>query len=358
MDYLKRLFPEAKFEPVDERLLVEARKRLDSLTKPVGSLGRLEEIASRLYAIVGGTACLSVSPAIFYTVAADHGVASQNVSPYPQEVTRQMVENFLEGGAAINCLTRAFGLALRIVDAGCAGKPFPADPVLISRRLGEGTDDFSVGPAMSVETCEMGLKAGFEIGANAAAFGYDCVGVGEMGIANTTAATAIYCAFLDLDPEKIAGPGTGASPEMVKRKARVVRKALGANAEAVASGNPLRILAALGGFEITEMAGIMLACAAFRIPVIVDGFISSAAYVAARAFFPGLKDYAFISHKSAEPGHMAVTEALGVRPFLDLGMRLGEGVGAALLYPLLRGACVIFNEMATMDQAGVSDRSG
>ena len=353
MTLLSELFPEACFRPVSEELLKKARERLDSLTKPKGSLGRLEDMAAKIYAIGGGAMPLSVEPGIFYVVAGDHGVAAQNVSPFPQEVTRAMVQNFFADGAAINALTGAFDLSLRVVDAGCAGWPFPADPMLISRRLGEGTEDFSQGPAMSLETCARGLRAGFELGANAAAFGYRCVGVGEMGIANTTAATALFCALLGLDPAQVAGPGTGASPEMVGHKAAVVKRALETNAGALADG-PLAVLGALGGFEIVEMTGIMLACAAFRIPLIVDGFISASAYAAARALFPAIDGYAFLSHKSAEPGFALVLEKLGASPYLDLGLRLGEGTGAALFYPLLRAACAIFNDMATMEEAGIA----
>lgn len=352
MDWLTELFPEARFEAIDEKDLAAARARLDSLTKPVGSLGRLEEMAPRLYAINLGETPLSVTPAIFYVAAADHGVAARKVSPFPQAATRQMVENFLAGGAAINCLTDAFDLSLRIIDAGCLGDPFPANPALINMRLGAGTADFSEGPAMSVDVCRRGLRLGFEIGANAASFGYRCVGAGEMGIGNTTTAAALYCAFLDIDPDDAVGAGTGAPPEMIREKARIVRRALEKNADSL--GDPLKTLAALGGFEIVELAGIMLACAAFRLPLIVDGFISSAAYVAALKLFPGLAGYAFLAHKSAERGYALVMRKLGAEPYLDLGLRLGEGAGAALLYPMLRGACAVYNDMATMSEAGVS----
>lgn len=354
MNLLKKLFPDARFEAVRESLIREARKRLDSLTKPEGSLGRLEEMAEKLYAINGGKTPLSVTPGIFYIFAGDHGVALRNVSPFPREVTRQMVANFLRGGAAINCLTRAFDLSLRIVDAGCAGDSFPPAPNLIDRGLGEGTDDFTEGPAMSVETCERGLREGFALAENAVASGFRCVGVGEMGIANTTAAAALYSAFLNLDPAKAVGPGAGASHEMIERKALAIREAIKANAEALASRDPLRILAAFGGFEIVEMAGMMLGCAASHTPFMVDGFISASAYVAARAFFPDIAGYAFLSHKSAEPGYARAMESVGESPYLDFGMRLGEGTGAALLYPMLRGACAVFNDMATMSEAGVS----
>ncbi|MBD5607955.1 MAG: nicotinate-nucleotide--dimethylbenzimidazole phosphoribosyltransferase [Desulfovibrio sp.] len=358
MTLLKKLFPGAKFESVSEALVGKARERLDRLTKPVGSLGRVEAMAEKLYAINGGQTPLSVTPGIFYIFAGDHGVAQKNVSPYPREVTRQMVANFLRGGAAINCLTRAFDLSLRIVDAGCVGESFPPSPALLERKLGNGTDDFTVGPAMSVETCEKGLREGFALAENASLSGFRCVGVGEMGIANTTSAAALYSVFLNLDPSKAVGPGTGASPEMIERKVEVIRAAVKANSESLESRDPLRLLAAFGGFEIVEMAGIMLGCAAFRLPFIVDGFISAAAYIAARAFFPDIAGYAFLSHKSAEPGYAFAMERIGESPYLDFGMRLGEGTGAALLYPMLRGACAIFNDMATMEEAGVSGEEG
>ncbi len=343
--------------------LAAAQAHLDNLTKPRGSLGRLEEVARRLYAMRRGQLPLAVSPALMLTVAGDHGVAAQGVSPFPQAVTRQMVMNFLQGGAAVNVLCRCGGLDLRVVDAGCAGGPFAPHPMLLDRRLGDGTADMSRGPAMSRETCLRGLRGGMELAAEAAGRGYRCLGAGEMGIANSTAGTALYCALLGLEPDALTGPGAGADPVMVRHKAGIVREALRVNAPLLASGDPVDILAAVGGFEIAVMSGIMLGAAAQRLPVLVDGFICSAAYAAALAICPALAEYAVLSHASAEPGHspalarLAHDEAVperGGEPLLHLGMRLGEGTGGALAYHLLLCAAAIYNDMATFDAAGVT----
>ncbi|MDY3809822.1 nicotinate-nucleotide--dimethylbenzimidazole phosphoribosyltransferase [Desulfovibrio sp. PG-178-WT-4] len=360
---LERLFPGLRIERPRREDLDAAQAHLDNLTKPRGSLGRLEELARRLYAMRRGELPLSVSPALMLTVAGDHGVAAQGVSPFPQAVTRQMVMNFLHGGAAVNVLCRCGGLDLRVVDAGCAGGPFTPHPMLLDRRLGDGTADMSRGPAMSRETCLNGLRRGVDLAAEAAGRGYRCLGTGEMGIANSTAGTALYCALLGLDPDALTGPGAGSDPAMVRHKAGIVREALRVNASLLASGDPVDILAAVGGFEIAVMSGIMLGAAAQRLPVLVDGFICSAAYAAALAICPALADYAVLSHASAEPGHSPALSRLahdgaapdgGGEPLLHLGMRLGEGTGGALAYHLLRGAAAIYNDMATFDAAGVT----
>lgn len=344
--------------PVNSALNTAAQAHLDNLTKPQGSLGRLEEIARRLYCIADGARPLRVDPAAMFTVAGDHGVAAEKVSIFPQEVTRQMVQNFLHNGAGINVLSRAANMDLHVVDAGCVGGAFAAHPMLLDRRLGEGTANMTTGPAMSVGVCLTGLLQGAAIADDAANAGKKCVGVGEMGIANTTPATALYCALLGLDPAVVAGPGAGSSPEGVRHKVQIVRKAMEVNAAALASGHVLDTVAALGGFEIVTMAGIMLGAARRRMIVLVDGFISTSAYVAARALCPAVEGYAFLSHASAEPGYAPAVDALNslhsCPPLLHLQLRLGEGTGAALAMPLLRAAAAIFNEMATFEQAQVS----
>lgn len=361
-----RLFPQARIRPVAAADLAAARTHLDSLTKPVASLGRLETLAARLWAMKGGLP-LEVGPALMLTVAADHGIAARGVSPFPQAVTRQMVANFLAGGAAINVLCAANDLALRVVDAGCAGGPFPAHPLLLNRRQGNATADMSAGPAMSLASCERALRAGFALGKDAHAEGFRTLALGEMGIANSTAATALYCALLGLAPETVAGPGAGAGPDMVARKAGHVAQALKVNAEAVAAG-PVETLAALGGFEIAVMAGAMLGAAAEGMPVLVDGFISTSACAVALAIAPELAGYAILSHVSAEPGYARAIRRMTERaaahagvadwgePLLDLGLHLGEGTGAALAWPLVKSAAAICNDMATMTSAGVSAR--
>lgn len=358
-ELLAGLFPDASFKPVNSGLISAAQEHLDRLSKPVGSLGELERIAARLYAISGGSVPIRIDPALLYTVAADHGIAVQNVSPYPQAVTRQMIRNFLEGGAASNVLCRASRIHHRIIDAGCAGEPFPRHPLLLDRRLGPGTRDMTAGPAMSVPTCEAGLRAGFALSLEAAQNGYALLGMGEMGIANSSSASALFCALLGLDPDEATGPGAGASPEMIAHKARMIHKALAVNAEAIASGNPVRILAAVGGFEIVLLAGLMLGCASQKLPFCVDGFICAAAYAAAHALFPAISDYAFFSHLSAEPAFataFAKIEPLE-KPLLNLAMRLGEGTGVALAIPILRGAAAIYNEMATFESARIDEKS-
>lgn len=341
--------------PVNAALSAAAQTHLDNLTKPQGSLGRLEEIATRLYCIANGTLPLTVDPAAMFTVAGDHGVVEENIAIFPQAVTRQMVQNFLHNGAGINVLSRVAGIDLHVVDAGCAGGPFASHPMLLDCRLGEGTANLARQAAMSRETCLQGLLHGAALADSAADSGKRCVGVGEMGIGNTTPATALYCALLHLQPAVMTGPGAGANGQMIAHKIQVIQRALDLHATCIRAGEPLDILAALGGFEIVVMAGIMLGAARRRMPVVVDGFISTAAYVAARALCPAFEGYAFLSHASAEPGYACAMESLHAsKPLLHLNLRLGEGTGAALAIPLLRASAAIFNEMATFDQASVS----
>lgn len=342
-----------RIAPVDRSLLAGAQARLDDLTKPQGSLGMLEDIARRLYLIQEG-APLAASPAVIFTCAGDHGVAAEGVSPFPQEVTRQMVLNFISGGAAINVLARHAGAELLVVDAGCAGPDFPPHPSLVRAKVAPGTANMAHGPAMTGDQCLKALLLGLRLADEACARGMRALCTGEMGIANTTASTALYCALLGLSPEAVTGPGAGLNAGGVARKARVVARSLEANREAVASGDPLAILAALGGFEIACIAGLILGGAANRMAVVVDGFISTAACAAAMALCPAAGGYCFFSHGSAEPGHETVLRALDATPLLHLGLRLGEGTGAALALGLLEASAAIFNDMATFSQAGIS----
>ncbi len=342
--------------PADAGLEPAARARLDDLTKPRGSLGRLEDVAAALYVMAGGVTPLRVDPVQFFTVAADHGVAAEGVSAYAQDVTRQMVQNFLAGGAAVNVLCRTLGIGLRVVDAGCKGGAFPAHPVLTECRLGDGTANMATGPAMTEQACIAGLLAGMDLAAEAVAAGARCLGIGEMGIGNTTAASALFSAWLGLDPRQLTGPGTGLNGEGVRRKADVIARALSVNAGALRSGDPVSVLAALGGFEIAVMAGVVLGAAAARVPCLVDGFIAQSAYLAALKLCPAVRAYTFVAHASAEPGSAVLLPALEARPLLNLGMRLGEGTGAALAVPLLRAAAALFNDMATFSGTDVSGR--
>lgn len=346
--------------PVDQTTAPAIQAHLDNLTKPRGSLGRLESLAMQL-ALISKAAGLGpfpqADPARIFTCAADHGVAAQGVSLFPQEVTVQMVCNFLDKGAAINALTASSGVDLVVVDVGVKGPDFPETPGLMRQKIRAGTADMSQGPAMTEVECLQAMELGFGLAAQAASNGYRVVGTGEMGIANTTAATALYCAYLGLAPEMITGPGTGLNRDGMRHKAGVIRQALEVNHQAVASPEPLRVLAAVGGLEIACLAGVILGGACHKLAVVVDGFISTAAYVAAWKFQPLVRDYVFFAHGSAEPGHRIVLEHLGVQPILDLEMRLGEGTGAALAIPVLRAAAAMYNTMASFTQAGVTDGS-
>ena len=350
--------------PLGEADLARAQAHLDSLAKPRGSLGRLEEIAVRL-------ACMrypcEVAPAVMFTCAADHGVAEEGVSPYPQSVTRGMVAGFLQGGAAINALTGAAGMDLAVVDCGCRGGAF-ADPRVLNLRLGDGTASIAKGPAMDEAACLKGLASGCRLAGDWIARGWRCLGIGEMGIANTTPATALFCQLLGLAPGDAAGPGTGAPPAMVAHKAGVVARALEANRARLSARtpeglpDPLAALACLGGFEIAVMAGIVLGAASLQVPVLVDGFIASSAYACAVLAAPACADYAFAAHASAEPAHQPALERLARlsphpdwgRPLLHLGMRLGEGTGAAMAYPLLKGAAAVYARMAKLSDVGAA----
>ncbi|MFV0423131.1 nicotinate-nucleotide--dimethylbenzimidazole phosphoribosyltransferase [Oleidesulfovibrio sp.] len=341
-------------QPVDISLEPAAQAHLDDLTKPLGSLGRLEELAMRLYCIQGGNRPLAADPARIYTVAGDHGVSLEGVSPFPQEVTRQMVMNFLNNGAGINVLCNTVGCEQFVVDAGSCGGAYPEHPRLIQRKIGAGTANLAKGPAMSREHCEQAVMLGIDLARMAHESGCRTVGTGEMGISNTTPSTALYCAYLGIDPADITGPGAGITPEGVVRKTDIIRTGLAVNSKAVDSGDTLDILAALGGYEIATLTGLILGGAYYRMAVLVDGFISTAAWVAAWKLCPAVADYSFFSHASAETGHKAALKMLGIKPLHDLGLRLGEGTGAALTLFLLRSAAAIFNDMATFSTAGVA----
>ncbi|NDV26614.1 nicotinate-nucleotide--dimethylbenzimidazole phosphoribosyltransferase [Desulfovibrio sp. JC010] len=340
-------------QPVDSSYEAQARAHLDNLTKPLGSLGRLEDLAVKMFVASGGNPPQS-DPARIYTIAGDHGVNEEDVSYFPQEVTRQMVENFLAGGAGINVLARTSGVELMVVDAGCKGGPFPEHPNLIQRRVACGTDNISKGPAMDEGCCLRAMALGIDLADEAHAQGIKVLGTGEMGVSNTTPSTALYCAYFDLDPADITGPGGGIDSEGVLRKTEVVRRALKANADAVRSSDSFAILSALGGYEIAALAGLIIGGAKNKQMICIDGFISTAAYAAAAQICPAVGGYCVLSHASAEPGYAKVIKALGRRPLLHLDMRLGEGSGAALSMFMLRAAANIFNEMATYDAAGVN----
>jgi nicotinate-nucleotide--dimethylbenzimidazole phosphoribosyltransferase len=309
-----------------------------------------------LYCANGGHP-VEIDPVRVFVAAADHGVTAEGVSAYPSEVTRQMVANILAGGAAVSVLCRQYGLSLRVVDAGCAGAPFAAHPLLIDRRIRSGSGNIASGPAMTSDEAVRALLAGIELASGAVGEGVKTLVIGEMGIGNTTPASALFCAMLGLAPETMTGPGTGLDASGVSRKRSVIGRALAHHADTVAAGDPLAILAALGGLEIAVMTGIVLGAALCRVPCVIDGFIAQSAWLMAVRICPAARGYTIVSHTSAEPGSSALWEVLGEYPLLSLGMRLGEGTGAALCIPLLRGAAALFNEMATFSSAGISGRS-
>ncbi|PKN07784.1 MAG: nicotinate-nucleotide--dimethylbenzimidazole phosphoribosyltransferase [Deltaproteobacteria bacterium HGW-Deltaproteobacteria-8] len=344
-------------KPVDRALAAPGQAHLDSLTKPQGSLGRLEELALQLYMVQGG-AKPKADLCRVYTVAGDHGVVAEGVSLFPQEVTRQMVMNFVTGGAGINVLARTAGAELFVVDAGCLGGPFDEHPNLIQGKVAPGTANLALGPAMTIEQCTKAVLLGVDLADRALAAGVRVLGTGDMGIGNTTPSTALYCAYLGLDPDSMTGPGTGLDKAGVSHKVEVIKRGLAANAAAVSSATgpdgALKILAALGGYEIACLAGLILGGAKNRQLVCVDGFISTAACVAAWKLCPATADYTVLAHASAEPGHKLALEKMGKAPLLHLGLRLGEGTGAAIAMFLLRSAAAIYNEMASFASAGVS----
>jgi len=343
-----------KILPLDRSFEGEIRAHLDSLTKPPGSLGYLEELAVR-YCLITGTSRPRLGRKMLFCFAADHGVVAEGVSAYPQEVTAQMVANMLAGGAAINVLARHSGVDVKVVDIGVA-EPIGDVPGLLTRRERAGTANIATGPAMSVEEARRAVEIGIELAQIAAAEGATLIGTGDMGIGNTTASSAILAALLPCDPKSVTGRGTGIDDSGLVRKVAIVERAVEANRHLLSS--PLATLAALGGLEIAGICGLILGAASLRVPVIVDGFISSAAALVACRICPQVGEYLFFSHLSAEIGHAVFFSCLDTRPILDLGMRLGEGTGAALAFTVIEAAIRIYNEMATFESAGISKKDG
>jgi nicotinate-nucleotide--dimethylbenzimidazole phosphoribosyltransferase len=332
--------------PLDSAAMAAAREHLDRLTKPPGSLGRLEALIVQLAGITGSPAPRVEQPAIV-VFAGDHGVAAQGVSAYPSAVTAQMVANFQVGGAAINVLARAAGAKLVVIDVGVA------DPELVvATRIRPGTRDMTVEPAMTGEEAMAAIGVGRDVVRGLVANGCDAIALGEMGIGNTTAASALVAALTGVPPGQITGRGTGLDDAAVRRKVAVIEAALGRHEPR--PDDPLGTLAAVGGLEIAALIGALLAAAEARVPVVLDGFITGAAALVAAGIAPALGPRLIASHRSAEPGHRVVLERLGLQPLLDLDLRLGEGSGAALALPLLRAGTLILAEMATFDSAGVS----
>jgi nicotinate-nucleotide--dimethylbenzimidazole phosphoribosyltransferase len=339
----------ARIGRLDEAAAASALERQNDLTKPRGALGILEDISVRIAGITGNPRPQPGRKMVL-VLAADHGVTQEGISLYPSEVTPQMVHNFLAGGAAINVLARHAGAEVRVVDMGMAS-PFD-HPDLISRRVKPGTDNMAVGPAMSRAEAVAAVEAGIEIAAAQIESGVEYLAVGEMGIGNTTAASAIAACLAGLDPAVVTGRGTGLDDATLEHKVEIVRRALEINRPD--PSDAMDVLQKVGGLEIAGIAGAILAAAASRRPVLVDGFISAAGAYIAAGLHPRVVDFMIASHRSVELGHGVILDRLGLRPLIFAEMRLGEGTGAALAFTLVDASLKILAEMATFDEAGVS----
>lgn len=326
-----------------------AVERLDRMTKPPGSLGRIEDLAVQLAGIAGDCPPPVPEPAAVAVFAGDHGVHAQGVSPWPQEVTAQMVGNFLAGGAVVNAFARRLGAEVVVVDVGVAA-PLEPQAGLLSRRVASGTADLSTGPALTREQARAAVEVGISVARDLVAAGHAALLTGDMGIANTTAATALTCAFTGAEAAEATGRGTGVDDVTLARKAGVVAAAL--RRHTPDPTDPLGVLAAFGGLEHAALAGYVLAGAALRVPVLLDGVNAGAAALAAAAFAPAAPGYWIAGHRSAEPAHRHALAQLGLDPVLELEMRLGEGTGALLALPLVQAAAQALHDVATFEAAG------
>ena len=349
MDLLNRTI--AAIKPLDTAAMEAASTRQADLTKPPGSLGRLEDLSLQLAGIQAKASPVIEKKAMF-TLAGDHGVVAEKVGNWPQEVTAQMVMNFLHGGAGINVLARLIDAHVVFVDMGVASD-LPPDPRLIVKKVGYGTKNMCLGPAMTEAQAVQSLEAGIEIVTAEADKGLDIIGTGDLGIGNTTASSAVFGGLTGKPAAEVTGRGTGLTDDQLLHKIDVVTRALDVNKPD--RSKPVDVLAKVGGFEIGGLAGVMLGAAARRIPVVVDGFISGAAALLACALAPQLKDYLIAAHASAEAGHPVMLASLGLKPLLQLDMRLGEGTGAAMGIFVAEAAARTLNEMATFAEAGVSE---
>ncbi|MFF5290882.1 nicotinate-nucleotide--dimethylbenzimidazole phosphoribosyltransferase [Paractinoplanes globisporus] len=343
----------AAIRPADEPAMAAARELQARLTKPAGSLGDLEPLSVRLAGLFGACPPPLPEPAAVAVFAGDHGVHAQRVSPWPQEVTAQMVANFLAGGAVVNAFARQSGAAVTVVDVGVA-TPLPAGSGLISANVRRGTRDMTVEPALTRDEARAAVEAGIRVAERLVADGAKCLLTGDMGIANTTPAATLIAAFTEASPEAVTGRGTGIDNAMYDHKVEVVAAVLEKHEPDPA--DPLGVLATVGGLEHAALAGFILGAAAQRVPVIIDGVIAASAALAAAAFAPDAVAAMVAGHRSAEPGASVALAHLGLSPLLDLGMRLGEGSGAVLALPVVAAAVRVLHEVATFDSAGVSEK--
>jgi nicotinate-nucleotide--dimethylbenzimidazole phosphoribosyltransferase len=341
-----------RIRPLDRSFEVQAQKRLDSLTKPQGSLGKLEELARRV-AVIQRKVPPHLGRKRLFVFAADHGITEEGVSAYPKEVTAQMTYNFLRGGAAINVLARHYGIEVEVIDVGVDCE-FSKLPALRNFKVRRGTDNFSRGAAMSRPEGIAAIETGIRLVEEVAFENLFLLGAGEMGIGNTSSAAAMLCALTGAGPRDVVGRGTGIDDPTWSRKVGAIERGLELNRPD--AKDPLDVLTKVGGLEIGAMTGVILGAAAFQIPMVLDGFISGAAALLAQRLCPHMHDFLFASHLSAETGHGVMLEALKLPPVLDLEMRLGEGTGACILMGLMEAAAKILGEMATFDSAGVEKK--
>ncbi len=341
----------SRIKPLDQEAMQAARLRQDDLTKPRGSLGMLEDISVRIAGMQGTGKPRAEKKAVI-TMAADHGVVAEGVTLYPQEVTRQMVLNFVSGGAAINVISRLTGARVVVIDMGVIGG-FPSTQGVTCKMIDFGTKNMAQGPAMTRQQAIDSLETGIGVIEDEVKKGLDLVGTGEMGIGNTTASSAVFSALSGKAVAEVTGRGTGIDDTQLRHKVKVIEKAIALNKPA--PDDPVDVLAKVGGFEIGGLAGVILGAAANRVPVVIDGFISSAAALLAVKICPRAHDYIIASHMSAESGHEKLLGHLNLKPLFNLGMRLGEGTGAVLAMNIIEAAIRTLNEMSTFSQAGVSD---
>ena len=352
----------AGIEKIDYLLSDKTQKRLDNLTKPQGSLGRLEELAKQVVEITRKDKP-ELKDKVIFTFAADHGVTEEGISAYPKEVTIQMVYNFIRGGAGINVLARQAGVKVVVADLGVAEqiqKSLPAGRQekskienFVDKKIAFGTKNFAKGPAMTKDEAVRSIESGMEIFLAEFEKGIDIAGIGEMGIGNTASASAISAVITGRPVSELTGRGTGIDDKTHSRKIEIIAKAIALNKPQ--AKDAIDVLSKVGGFEIGGLAGVVLAAASKRVPVVMDGFISTCAALLAYTIEPKVKDYLIASHCSVEKGHKAILEYLGLKPILDLSLRLGEGTGAALAMPVIEAGVKILNEMATFQDAGVSE---
>lgn len=341
-----------QIRPLDRAIEKDAQKRLDSLTKPRGSLGRLEDLTRRI-AVIQGKVPPRLGRKLLFVFAADHGITEEGVSAYATEVTAQMAYNFLDGGAAINVLALHYGVDTEVVDVG-VDYEFAAPRGLRNHKVRRGTANFAYGPAMTRDEAVRSVELGIQLTRKAAAKNLFVLGAGDMGIGNTSSATAILCALTGAAPADAAGRGTGIDDATLAKKIAAIERGLDINRPDV--NDPLDVLAKVGGLEIGAITGVILGAAAFRVPMVLDGFISGAAALLSRRFCPHVRDFLFASHHSSEKGHRLMLEELGLAPVLDLRMCLGEGTGACLLMGLIEASVKIMRGMATFDSAGVIEK--